>query len=308
MKNKIFYAAVFLAIAGLILTYSNHFNNPFHFDDAHTIESNAAIRNIKNIPKFFVDGTTFSSLPANQAFRPGLTTLNTIDFWIAGKKEPVPFQFHLSIFIVFVFLGIALYFFFLKIYNLSWQSENNKWVALFSVAFFCYHTANAETINYIIQRAESFSTFMIIIGFLFYIYLPSKRKFQFFLIPMIIGFTVKEPTLMFVPLLFCFILLFEKETALTELFSSNGLKNIFKTLFIVLPGLVIGGLIFAYSQYKTPELFTTGGVNVSTYLQTETFVIVHYVNNFFLPFNLSADTDWKPIANIFDDKIGRAHV
>jgi tetratricopeptide (TPR) repeat protein len=32
-------------------------------------------------------------------------------------------------------------------------------------------------------------------------------------------------------------------------------------------------------------------------------VIVHYVNNFFLPFNLSADTDWKLITNPFDDRV-----
>ena len=72
---------------------------------------------------------------------------------------------------------------------------------------------------------------------------------------------------------------------------------------MVLPGLILGGLLFAYSQHKTPELFTPGGVNVITYLQTQTFVIVHYVNNFFLPFNLSADTDWRPIQNMFDDRV-----
>ncbi len=303
MKNRIFLVACLLALAGLVLTYSNHFNNPFHFDDAHTIETNAAIRDIKNIPSFFSDGTSFSSLPANQAYRPGLTTLNAIDFWLGGKDEPVPFQYHLSIFIVFLLLAIALFFFFNTIYDAASPHEYNKWIALFSTAFFCYHTANAETINYIIQRAESFSTFMIILGFLIYIYFPAQRKFQLFLLPMIVGFSVKEPTLMFVPLLFTYILLFEKETSLTTVFSANGFTNVLKTLLMVLPGLILGGLLFAYSQHKTPELFTPGGVNVITYLQTQTFVIVHYVNNFFLPFNLSADTDWRPIQNMFDDRV-----
>lgn len=303
MKNRIFVVACLLALAGLVLIYSNHFNNPFHFDDAHTIETNAAIRDIKNIPSFFSDGTSFSSLPANQAYRPGLTTLNAIDFWLGGKDEPVPFQYHLSIFIVFILLGIALFFFFKNIYDSASPHEYNRWIALFSTTFFCYHTANAETINYIIQRAESFSTFMIILGFLIYIYLPAHRKFQLFLLPVIVGFSVKEPTLMFVPLLFMFILLIEKQTSLTEITSGEGLKNSFKTLLTVLPGLVLGGLLFAYSQHKTPELFTPGGTNITTYLQTQTFVIVHYVNNFFLPFNLSADTDWKPIQNIFDDRV-----
>jgi len=37
----------------LVATYANHFHNSFHFDDAHTIVNNAAIRDLKNIPLFF---------------------------------------------------------------------------------------------------------------------------------------------------------------------------------------------------------------------------------------------------------------
>src|SRR5688500_13367562 len=64
----------------LLYAYSNHFHNPFHFDDDHTIVANQYIRDIGNIPKFFTDASTTSSLPANQAYRPGLTTLNAIDY------------------------------------------------------------------------------------------------------------------------------------------------------------------------------------------------------------------------------------
>ena len=52
-----------LVLVGLIAAYSNHFHNSFHFDDAHTIETNASIRELRNIPLFFHDATTFSSLP-----------------------------------------------------------------------------------------------------------------------------------------------------------------------------------------------------------------------------------------------------
>ena len=43
--------ATLLGAAGvllLLLTYSNHFRNGFHFDDAHTIVSNAYITDLKN--------------------------------------------------------------------------------------------------------------------------------------------------------------------------------------------------------------------------------------------------------------------
>ena len=42
-----------IAIGIAILTYSNHFKNPFEFDDEHTIVNNLQIRSLKNIPNFF---------------------------------------------------------------------------------------------------------------------------------------------------------------------------------------------------------------------------------------------------------------
>src|SRR3982751_2165892 len=97
-RNTPFYLLAILIFLLLIGAYSNHFNNPFQFDDSHTIVNNNAIRSLKNIPLFFKDARTFSSLPSNQMYRPGVTTLNAIDYWIGGQPEPIPFYYHLSIF------------------------------------------------------------------------------------------------------------------------------------------------------------------------------------------------------------------
>src|SRR6266404_6272694 len=91
-----------LLLAALIAAYSNHFHNSFHFDDAHTIENNAAIRELRNIPLFFRDATTFSALPSNQSYRPLVSTLLAIDYQLGGGLHP--FWFHLSIFALFVVL------------------------------------------------------------------------------------------------------------------------------------------------------------------------------------------------------------
>ena len=50
-----------LAIA-LVTAYANHFQNSFHFDDAHTVVNNAAIRELRNIPLFFWDPSTFRAI------------------------------------------------------------------------------------------------------------------------------------------------------------------------------------------------------------------------------------------------------
>src|SRR5438552_10340865 len=96
-----------LLLVALVAAYANHFHNSFHFDDAHTVENNASIRELRNIPQFFRDATTFSSLPSNQSYRPLVSTLLAIDYRLGGIQ---PFWFHLSIFALFVALTLLLAF------------------------------------------------------------------------------------------------------------------------------------------------------------------------------------------------------
>ncbi|MCC6691703.1 MAG: tetratricopeptide repeat protein, partial [Bacteroidia bacterium] len=287
----------------LLWAYSNHFNNPFHFDDDHTIVSNSSIRNIKNIPLFFKDAHTTSSLPANQAYRPMLTTLNAIDYYIGGAPDPVPCSFHLSIFISYFVLGVLLFFFFLSIFNSTQISSWNKYLSLFATSFYCLHTANAETINYIIARSDSFSTLMVVLSFIIYIYRPAWRSKYIYLIPFTIGMLVKEPAVMFGPLLFVYTILFEQESSLTHIFKRGQRHKLIKALSVALPAVLIGLVYFYFSRIMTPPSWFPGGGKWYYYLITQPFVIVHYINNFFLPFNLSADTDWELIWTIFDDRV-----
>src|SRR6266446_5890959 len=97
-----------MLLSGLLATYANHFHNSFHFDDAHTIENNATIRDLRNIPLFFRDATTFSSLPSNQSYRPLVSTLLAIDYSLGHGLQP--FWFHLSIFALFASLTLLLAF------------------------------------------------------------------------------------------------------------------------------------------------------------------------------------------------------
>src|SRR6266404_6906344 len=85
-----------LLVLALVAAYANHFHNSFHFDDAHTVETNASIRELRGIPQFFRDATTFSSLPSNQSYRPLVSTLLAIDYRLGGGLNPL--WFHISIF------------------------------------------------------------------------------------------------------------------------------------------------------------------------------------------------------------------
>jgi tetratricopeptide (TPR) repeat protein len=304
MKPR-FYVFAILAVLAVCLTYSNHFHNDFHFDDSHTIYNNMYIREISNIPRFFWDATTTSSFPPNQAYRPGLTTLNTIDYWIMRKFRkdqlmPSPGFYHLSIFVSFLLLGVLLFFMILDLLDRSIKSEWNKYVSLFAVSLFWLHTANAETINYIIARSDSFSTLMIVLAFVVYIYKPGWRTYYIYLIPMIAGFFVKEPALIFIPLLFLYIVFFEKNLSIRDLLKNANLKKVFNSTKTLAIGLVIAVILYILSRLLTPKTWISGGQSVFWYLVTEPYVILHYFKNFFYPNDLSADTDWKQLTSLTD--------
>lgn len=302
-KSPVLRLLALLLFFMLLWAYSGHFNNPFEFDDAHTIMNNGAIRSLKNIPQFFTDASTISVLPANQIYRPGLTTLNAIDYWMGGEREPNPFYYHVSIFISYVILSFLMYFLFLKIFNKTINHQWNEYIALLGAGFFSLHTANAETVNYIIARSDSFSTLMIVISLLTYLYKPEWRNKLIYLIPIVIGFSVKEPTIMIFPILFVYVLLFEKQVTIPELLSKKGLKEFSATFVQLLPLFVLAILLMVVSKKMAAETFSPGSTPRFNYILTQPFVILHYFGNFVLPINLSADTDWLPIANIKDYRV-----
>jgi hypothetical protein len=98
-------------------TYSNHFYNGFHFDDDHSVVNNPYIRDLKNIPLFFKDGTTSSILPQNQAYRPVVTTSLALDYKMGNGYDL--FRFHLSTFILFLVQGLLMILFFKKLLGIA---------------------------------------------------------------------------------------------------------------------------------------------------------------------------------------------
>ena len=95
LKNNVMLIGFLLILLITLLVYTNHFSNPFFFDDSHTIVNNSAITTLENWTSFFTNPETFSSLPANRAYRPMVTFLNAIDYAISGKLSPKTYHIHI---------------------------------------------------------------------------------------------------------------------------------------------------------------------------------------------------------------------
>jgi tetratricopeptide (TPR) repeat protein len=297
-KNVLIGSVVLLIT--LIAAYANHFNNGFHFDDSHAVVDNVHIRNIKNIPSFFSDPKMFSAAPAHWGLRSVVTTTLAIDYWMGGSLNP--FYFQLSTFIWYIFLCVMLFFMYK---NLLRQSIKHNWIAyiaLTATAWFTLHTANAETVNYIIARSDIQSTFLIVASFLVYITYPAKQKWYLYIIPAFIGVFAKETVLVLVILLFFYILIFENNLSIADVLKPKNFKYSFKAILKLLPLIIV---VAATQFYTLSRVSAIPGISnpVSYYILTQTYVWLHYFISFFLPMNLSADSDWTVIQNIFDERI-----
>src|SRR5436190_3614507 len=194
-----------LFLMALVLAYANHFHNSFHFDDAHTIETNAAIRELRNIPLFFCDATTFSALPSNQSYRPVVSTLLAIDYRLGGGVQP--FWFHISIFALFVALTLLLAFVIQRLLNHAPSSARNSWIALAAAAWYGLHPANADIVNYIISSSEVISTLGVIASFAVYFAFPRLRGYYLYILPAAMGILAKPPAAIFAVLFASYCLL-----------------------------------------------------------------------------------------------------
>ncbi|MBI4854543.1 MAG: tetratricopeptide repeat protein [Acidobacteria bacterium] len=293
-----------IAIA-VTIVYSNHFNNAFHLDDTHTILENSYIKDINNLALFFKDGTTFSALPSNQSYRPMVTASLAFDYWLGKSLDP--FYFHLSMFIVFLVQGLLMMFFYWKILEqAAMPPKLNIIFTGLATAWYLLHPVNAETINYVISRSDSYSTFFVILAFVVYMYSPLSRKLHLYLIPVALGALTKEPVVVFAGLLFFYQICFEQQVnlkALLEKFDKKEVEKVKNAIISSLPSILFCGALVVFLGVMRPKTYSPGGISLINYLITQPYVIAHYVASLFLPVWLSIDTDWAPFTTMAEIRI-----
>lgn len=297
-QNRILLALSFVAILLLTLFYSNHFDNGFYFDDSHTITDNVYIRKISNIPLFFTNPETASVLPGNRSYRPLVVTMNAFDYWVAGNKYDSHY-FHYNIYITYLLQLVLMFFFFRNIFNISFPHRWNNYIALAGTAYYGFHTANAETINYIICRSDSLSTFFIVATFVAF-QTPQLRRWHLYLLPLALGLFTKQPVAMVPPLLLVYVFFFEEKGTWNDAFGDRNWTAWLATLRKTAPAWITTIALFAFNIYMTPMNPVNNTVGKVNYLVSQFPVLVHYITNFFFPFSLSADPDFKIVESLSD--------
>jgi Flp pilus assembly protein TadD len=296
-----FAAACALSLAIVIGAYSNSVENAFHFDDGHVLVGNVYIRSLNNVPRFFTDGSTHSSKPANAGYRPLVSATLALDYWLGGGLN-VP-QFHRSQIAMQVVLGIAVFLLFLRLMNIAGANRWNRWAALFGATLYATHTTGTETLNLMHLRSELLSTLGVVGSFLVYLYLPRSRPAHLYLLPMIVGTFAKTPAVIFAPLFLVYLVLFEQHLSVREVFNPQRWPSLLMAFKKSLPALLVGAALFVFAEAMNPPTLQLGGGSTLEYLRTQVFMWLHYGRLFFVPVGLSADTDWTLIAHWYDTRV-----
>ena len=279
----------------VLAAYANHFQNSFHFDDSHTIVENRFVRDLHNVPGFFTDATRFSVNPAGQVYRPIVSVSLAIDYRLG--KGYVPFFFHLSTFLWFAVQLILMFFLFRRIMDQADPHPSNLWTAFLAAACYGLHPANAETVNYIIQRADLYSTLGVVASLLCFAAYPGQRKRGWYLLPAIAAYLSKAPALIYPLLLLSYVFLMEQEGTLGA-WAENRTKWA-AAIRAAVPALLVTAAAALLTWKMTPAVYQGGATSPWLYRTTQPWVALHYFISFFLPTGLSADSDWTPVSGPF---------
>lgn len=278
--------AMVLALTAIV--YSEHFHGAFHIDDIHTIVNNAYIRDLSHVPQFFTDGTTSSSQPGNQTYRPILTTTLAIDYQLGGGTADT-LAFHITSFAVFLCLGLCLFLLTRAVYSRA-DERHAGIVAAFATGWFMLHPVSAEAVCYIVQRGDVLAAFFVVPGMVLYISSPLSRKYGLYVIPVLLGILSKPIAVVFPLLLLAYILLFERKKA--------GAAGAFpwSQIVIAMVAAIAAGLLV---NAMTSHSYQPGGGDAWLYRFTQPYVLGFYFVEWFAPLWLAADHGWQVFESPF---------
>ncbi|MFH1571938.1 MAG: tetratricopeptide repeat protein [Gemmatimonadota bacterium] len=132
-----------LALVGW-LTFANAVHNPFAYDDLHSIKYNPHIRSLAQVPRYFVDPHTFSSLRDGYMYRPLLLVSYAANHWMGGQDPAVYRYANLALHIACSGL----------LFHLALRLGAGPAGSLAAAFVFLLHPVHAEAVNYISARSD----------------------------------------------------------------------------------------------------------------------------------------------------------
>jgi protein O-mannosyl-transferase len=247
------------------IAFASHLNSlpgAFHYDDAHSISENVAIRHAANILQFFVDPALFSSESSMAMYRPLVVLSYALNYAFSGLS-PLGYLFFNLLLHALVAVVVLL---FLE----QWLARAS--IAWWGAAVFALHPVNAQVVNYISSRSEGLAA----LGALGALYLLHRQARLWACFSYVFALLSKSQALVLLPLLWVV---------------DRGGDNWRQRLWRWAPFAVITGLYLSliYGNRFLPRSLAQDVRALDVQFFTQIKALVYYLLLFVFPHNLSVE-------------------
>ena len=132
------------------VVYSNGYHHAFQLDDRYTITSNASLRSLRFVPRYFVDPATYTSVREQADYRPVLQTSYALNYRLAGYDMP---SWHLTQILLHIIVTLGLFLFTRRILELLADPAPDG-IAFVAALVFAVHPTAAGVVDYLNARSS----------------------------------------------------------------------------------------------------------------------------------------------------------
>ena len=147
--------AVVLALAAFGV-YANAYEHEFLLDSLHTVRDNPAIRDLGNVPAFFTDLDTASTLRSNADYRPVLMISYALNHAFAGSAMP---SWHATQIALHLGCAVGAYLLVWRLGREHLRARVLRWTALATALLFVLHPTASGVVCYLSARSSLLAAF-----------------------------------------------------------------------------------------------------------------------------------------------------
>lgn len=292
---------LWLVVLGLsFLCYSTSLNGPFILDDAHTIQTNDAIKNPANFFNLWTSARYYSSSPDNWGYRPMQALFNWTS-WQVGQGDTLPFH----IFKV-IFFSLTVMFF-----MLMWREllpTVSQSVILIGGLIFLVNPVHTQVVSYIAATSTLLVGMYMSASLWQYLVFRRTRRYTHLVTSALCFFGAllsKEESIVLLGLLPLIEFFMRYNESLVA--GKNRLKRWYAIglrdfgVYAVYLAVAAVALALLIAMFEPTSNLARGSMDRWTYFITQWSAYLRYMVMYFFPYDLNADNLAFGFAESFGD-------
>jgi tetratricopeptide (TPR) repeat protein len=270
--KKIYLVSIALIVVLGFITYGNSLNGEFIRDDISLIRDNVYIKSWSKILMCFSQNIAVGSGQMWNAYRPLQMVTYMIDYSIWGLNAK---GYHLTNTVLHILVALTIYFFINIVFG-------DRLLSLFTSMLFVANPLHTNAVSYISGRADSLSTLLMFICFIFYIKLIQRKNTGIYIVMLlsyVLALLSRENTLILPAFLLLYHYTFKKKIKMPNFVSILSISFVYILVRTVLLASSLSNITYPTTLLeRIPGFFAA---------------ITNYIMLLVLPFNLHANYGTK---------------